>query len=113
GYGAWSLIVANIVQSVCLLIMAASLGKQSIWPCFGIRENRDLCRVASGEMLNNVVNFTAENLHFFAAGKWLGASALGLFNRSFYLMHLPVMHFSIALWSVMFPLYSKIQDDIP
>jgi O-antigen/teichoic acid export membrane protein len=64
-------------------------------------------------MLNNVVNFGGENLHFFAVGKWLGASALGLFNRSFYLMHLPVVQFSFALWSVMFPLYSKIQDDIP
>jgi len=113
GYGAWSLIAANIVQPLCLLALAVPLGKQTIWPCFGVREYRDLCRVASGEMLNNVVNFGAENLHFFAIGKWLGASALGLFNRSFYLMHLPVMHFSFALQSVMFPLYSKIQDDIP
>jgi O-antigen/teichoic acid export membrane protein len=113
GYGAWSLIAANIVQPLCLLALAVPLGKQSIWPSLGVREYRDLCRVASGEMLNNVVNFTAENLHFFVTGKWLGAAALGLFNRSFYLMHLPVQHFSIALWSVTFPLYAKIQGDIP
>jgi O-antigen/teichoic acid export membrane protein len=113
GYGAWSLIVANIVQPLCLLALAVPLGNQSIRPLFGILEYRDLCRVACGEMLNNVVNFGAENLHFFTVGKWLGASALGLFNRSFYLMHLPVMYFSFALWNVMFSLYSKIQDDIP
>ena len=113
GYGAWSLIAANIVQPLCLLALAVPLGKQAICPCFGLREYRDLCRVASGEMLNNVVNFGAENLHFFVVGKWLGASALGFFNRSFHLMHLPVIYFSFALWSVMFPLYSKIQDDIP
>jgi lipopolysaccharide exporter len=113
GYGAWSLIAANIVQPLCLLALAVPFGKQSIRPCFGVREYRDLCRVACAEMLNNVVNFTAENLHFFVTGKWLGAAALGLFNRSFYLMHLPVMHFSFALWSVMFPLYAKIQGDIP
>ena len=113
GYGAWSLIIANIVQPLCLVVLAVVLGKQSMWPFLGVREYRDLCRVASAEMLNNVVNYTAENLHFFVIGKWLGASALGLFNRSFYLMHLPVMHFSFALWSVMFPLYSKIQDDMP
>jgi hypothetical protein len=113
GYGAWSLIAANIVQPLCLVALAVPFGKQSVRPRFGVREYRDLCRVASAEMLNNVVNFVAENLHFFAIGKWLGASALGLFNRAFYLMHLPVMHFSFALWSVMFPLYSKIQGDIP
>src|SRR5262245_49540124 len=61
GYGAWSLIAANIVQPLCLLALAVPLGKQTIWPCFGVREYRDLCRVASGEMLNNVVNFGAEN----------------------------------------------------
>ena len=95
GYGAWSLITANIVQPLCLVALAVPFGQQSIRPCFGVREYRDLCRVASAEMLNNVVNFAADNLHFFAVGKWLGASALGLFNRSFYLMQLPVMHFSI------------------
>jgi O-antigen/teichoic acid export membrane protein len=113
GYGAWSLIVANIVQPICLLALAVPLGKQSIWPSLGVREYRDLYRVASAEMLNNIVNFTAENLHFLVTGKWLGAAGLGLMNRSFYLMHLPVQHFAIALWSVTFPLYAKIQGDIP
>src|SRR5262249_16763461 len=113
GYGAWSLIAANIAQPLCLLALAVPFGKQSIRPFFRVREYRDLCRVASAEILNNIVNFTADNLHFFVTGKWLGAAALGLFNRSFYLMHLPVQHFSIALWSVTFPLYAKIQGDIP
>src|SRR5262249_27668553 len=100
-------------QPLCLVALSVPLGKQSIRPYFGVREYRDLYQVASGEMFNNIVNFAAENIHFFAIGKWLGESALGLFNRSFYLMHLPVMHFSFALWSVMFPLYSTIQKDIP
>jgi O-antigen/teichoic acid export membrane protein len=113
GYGAWSLIAANIVQPFCLVALAVPIGKQSIRPSFGISEYRDLCRMATAEMLNNVVNFAAENLHFFAVGKWLGAAALGLFSRAFYLMHLPVMHFSVALWSVTFPFYAKIQSDIP
>jgi PST family polysaccharide transporter len=113
GFGGWSLIAANIVQPLCLVALTVSFGRQSVRPCFRLREYHDLCRVASAEMLNNVVNFAAENLHFITIGKWLGASALGLFNRSFYLMHLPVMHFSFALWSVMFPLYAKIQGDIP
>ena len=113
GYGAWSLIAANIGQPLCLVLLALPLGNQSICPSLGLREYRDLCRVAAGEMLNNIVNFTAENLHFFVTGKWLGASALGLFNRSFYAMQLPVQHFTVTLWSVTFPLYAKIQGDIP
>ena len=112
-YGAWSLVAANIVQPFCLLLLALYFGKQPFRPILGIQEYRDLARVASAEMLNNVVNFAASNLPFFAIGKWFGASALGLFNRSFHLMDLPVRHFSIALGSVMYPLYAKIQEDIP
>ena len=113
GYGAWSLIAANITQPLCLFALAVIFGGQSPRPWFGVRAYRDLSRVASGDMLNNVVNYAADNLHFLVIGKWLGASALGLFNRSFNLMDLPVKHFSIALGSVMFPMYAKIQRDIP
>ena len=37
GYGAWSLIAANIVQPLCLVALAVPFGQQSIWPCFGVR----------------------------------------------------------------------------
>ena len=113
GYGAWSLVAANIVQPLSLLVFAAYFGNQSLRPWFQMAEYRDLSRVASAEMLNNMVNFVAENLHFFVIGKWLGAAPLGLFSRSYNLMHLPVKHFSFALSNVMFPIYAKMQDDIP
>jgi PST family polysaccharide transporter len=93
--------------------MCLFFGRQPFWPHFGVCEYRDLFRVASAEILNNLVNYTADNLPFIVIGKWLGATALGLFNRSFNFMHLPVKHFSIALGSVTFPVYAKIQRDIP
>ncbi|MEX0801931.1 MAG: lipopolysaccharide biosynthesis protein, partial [Candidatus Binatia bacterium] len=112
-YGVWSLVAANIVQLFLLFALGIHFGKQPILPYFRIQEYRDLFRVASAEMLNNLINFAAENLHFFVIGKWLGAAALGFFNRSYHLMHLPVKHFSFGLSSVMFPLYAKIQGDVP
>ena len=74
GYGAWSLIAANVAQPICFVALAVPFGRQSIRPLLAISEYRDLCRVASAEMLNNVVNFAAENLHFFVIGRWLGAA---------------------------------------
>jgi PST family polysaccharide transporter len=113
GYGAWSLVAANIVQPLCLIVQALYLTRLPIWPYFHLQEYSDLIHVASAEMLNNLTNYMAENLDFFVIGKWLGAAALGLYNRSFYLTTLPVSQFSAGLSSVMFPLYSKIQGDIP
>lgn len=113
GYGVWSLVAANIVQPLCLAVLAIYLTRQPVWPYLGAQEYCDLIRIASAEVLNTITNYTAVNLDFFVIGKWVGASALGLYNRSFYLMLLPVTNFSTALLNVMFPLYAKIQEDIP
>jgi len=82
-------------------------------PYFRPQEYRDLLRLGSAEVLNNATNFFAENLDFLVMGRWLGVSALGLYNRCFYLTTMPVSQFSAGLSSVMFPLYSKIQGDVP
>lgn len=113
GYGVWSLVAANMLQPLCLAVLAVYVTRQPVRPYFGAQAYRDLCRVASAEVLNNVTNYLAENFDFFVIGKCIGASALGLYTRSFYVMRLPVTHFSVALSSVMFPLYAKIQEDVP
>jgi PST family polysaccharide transporter len=113
GYGAWSLIAANIVQACCVLGLGVMITKQSLWPYFRLQEYRDLFRFASADALNNVVNFTAENLPHVVVAKWLSATALGLYNRSFSLMDLPVRYFSFALSSVLFPVFAKMQRDVP
>jgi O-antigen/teichoic acid export membrane protein len=113
GYGAWSLVAANIIQPLCLMALGIYFIKEPVAPHLHLQEYRDLFRFAFAELLNNVVNFCAENAQFVVIGKWLGASALGLYNRSFHLMHVPVRYFSFALFSVIFPVYSKIQNDIP
>lgn len=113
GYGAWSLVVANTVQPFCVLFLGLFFVKSSVWPYFGLQEYRDLFRVASAEVLNNSVNYAAENLPFAVIAKWLGASALGLYSRAFNLMDLPVRYFTVALSSVLFPAYARIQRDVP
>jgi O-antigen/teichoic acid export membrane protein len=113
GYGVWSLVAANVVQPLCLLLPALYFIKQPISPYFGLGEYRDLLRFAFAESLNNVINFAAEYLQFVIIGKCLGTSALGLYNRSFHVMNLPVRYISLALSSVMFPVYSRIQGNVP
>jgi lipopolysaccharide exporter len=113
GYGAWSLVIAHVVQSLCEATLLIYMTKQPVRLYLGLREYRDLFGFASAEVLNNVVNYIAENLDFFVTGKWLGAYMLGLYSRSFYLTTMPIMRFSAALSSVIFPLYAKIQGDIP
>jgi PST family polysaccharide transporter len=111
GFGVWSLVAANVLQPLCLASLAIIVTSQSMRPFFRMREFLDLFPLASAEVLNNVTNYIAENLHFFVVGKWLGAFALGLYSRSFYLMYSPLYNFSAMLFSVMFPLLSQVQAD--
>ena len=112
GFGVWSLVAANVLQPLCLASLALIVTRQSIKPFFRRREFLDLFPLASAEVLNNLTNYLADNLHFFVVGKWLGAYALGLYSRSFYLMSSPVNNFAAMVFSVMFPLFSQIQGDV-
>ena len=111
GYGVWSLVAANVLQPLCLASLAIIVTNHSMRPIFRIRELLDLLPLASAEVLNNITNYLADNLHFFVVGKWLGAFALGLYSRSFYLMYSPLNNFAAMLFSVMFPLLSQVQAD--
>jgi len=111
GFGVWSLVAANVLQPLCLASLAIIVTSQSMRPLFRRREFLDLFPLASAEVLNNVTNYIAENLHLFFVGRWLGAFAFGLYSRSFYLMYSPLNNFAAMLFSVMFPLLSQVQRD--
>jgi O-antigen/teichoic acid export membrane protein len=67
--------------AVLSLILALHLMQPPLYPFRAVQEYHHLFRVATAEVLNNVTNYFNENLDFFVLGKWLGASALGLYNR--------------------------------
>ena len=113
GYGVWSLVAANVVQLFCLAALAIYLTRHPVWPYFRPKEYRDLLRVGSAAALNNMTNYVAVNLDFFVIGKWMGASALGLYNRAFYLVGIPAKNMSGALANVLFPVYAQVQGDLP
>src|SRR5439155_1752147 len=48
---------------------------------------------------------------YFVVGRTLGPEALGLYNRAFVLMQLPVTAVINALDRVLLPVLSKVQDD--
>jgi O-antigen/teichoic acid export membrane protein len=112
GLGIWSLIAAHIIRLLCMATLGIWSTKQPLKPYFGVREYRELFRVASGDMLNNLTQYMAQNFSYFVIGRYLGASSLGLYRRSSDFVNLHLSQFSTGLSSVMFPLYSTIQGDV-
>jgi O-antigen/teichoic acid export membrane protein len=58
-----------------------------------------------------VINYAAANVDFFVIGRRLGAADLGYYTRAYGLITLPVTQLSRVIMSVLFPAFSRIQDD--
>lgn len=59
----------------------------------------------------NVVNYWARNGDNLLIGRFVGASELGLYNRAYMLMLMPVSQVTGVLGRVLLPVFSTMQDD--
>ncbi|MEJ5914132.1 MOP flippase family protein [Pseudokineococcus sp. 1T1Z-3] len=111
GAGAYALVYGPLVTSA-----AASVGSFAAvrWvPRHFISPTslRELWRFSGGLLGFNVVNYWGRNVDNLLVGRELGAAPLGLYNRAYNLMLLPIAQITGALGRVMFPALSAMQGD--
>ncbi|GAA2030224.1 lipopolysaccharide biosynthesis protein [Pseudokineococcus marinus] len=111
GAGAYALAYGPLVTSA-----AASIGSFAAvrwWPRHFIsgRSLRELWRFSGGLLGFNVVNYWGRNADSLLVGRVLGAAPLGLYNRAYNLMLLPITQVTAALGRVMFSALSAMQGD--
>jgi len=61
---------------------------------------------------NRILSYLVRNSDDFFIGRVIGASALGLYNRAYMLMMLPMGNITSVISNVLFPSWSRMQDDI-
>jgi PST family polysaccharide transporter len=111
GAGVWSLVGQSISASLLT----------STFRCVSCRwlPKAIFCRSALKEIWSfsgslygfNFINYwsrTADNL---LVGRFFGAPALGVYNRAYALMLLPITQINSVISQVIFPVFSSIQDD--
>jgi len=111
GFGVWSMAWAGIVQS---LARASLLIAQAGWrPALGWdrRALRELIGFGSGLTVKRFLNYCASNVDNFVIGRRLSPTDLGFYTRAYGLMTLPLTQLSRVIMSVLFPAFSRIQDD--
>jgi PST family polysaccharide transporter len=59
----------------------------------------------------NIFNYFARNADKFLIGRFLGSQDLGYYDLAYRLMLFPLQGISAVIGRVMFPLYSRMQDD--
>jgi O-antigen/teichoic acid export membrane protein len=111
GFGVWSLVYMNIVQSI---IVAMLHWVRSDWYPIAIFDKERLqhhFKFGYKLMFSTVLDVSFENIYTIVIGRFFSASQLAFYNRAQSVQMLPVQNISGALHKVTYPLFAQIQND--
>lgn len=111
GHGAWSLVYQMLAGNFALTLL--------LWGASGWRPSRQFdwaeVRSVMSFSLNltgaSIFNYFARNADKLLIGRFLGSQDLGYYDLAYRLMQYPLQSISAVIGRVMFPLYSRMQDD--
>ena len=113
GGGAWALIVQQLAfysVSLVLLWRFSKWRPRLMYSRDSLRELRRFGGNVSGTMLMEQLTQNSDNV---LVGRFLGASALGLYSFGYSLIMLPFTRITSPLYQVLYPVFSRVQDDRP
>ncbi len=111
GAGVWSLVVAVIAEITTSVSLYSILsGWHPHWHFSG-RELRLVSAYSANLTGSNVVHYFMRNIDKALIGRFLGAAALGYYGVAYGLMMYPLYNVSFNLGNVLFPAFSRIQDE--
>lgn len=112
GAGVWSLVGAVLVHSVLRTTLYYAAARHSLRPMLRWEPYRALYGFGSRSTALRLMEVLGTNIHTFAIARYASTAALGLFSRAYYLVMLPIgPYFMEALSGVLFPGFSRIQQD--
>ncbi len=111
GFGVWSLVLGRLSTTIISSIMTLRKVPPVLKFTIGKKEFKDLFSFGSGVSLSKLLNYAGNNVDNLLIGKFIGSNPLGLYNRAYNLMTLPISKISSGIYNVLFPAFSKVQDN--
>jgi teichuronic acid exporter len=112
-YGVWSLVVSALVNTA---VISLFLWITSDWypkRLFSTEKFQQHFHYGYKLTLSSMLDIIFTNIYQIIIGRYYSPAQVGYYTRANSLMMLPVSNVSGALSRVIFPLFSKVQDDIP
>lgn len=111
GFGVWSLVFANVANSA-----ASTAGywmAERFRPGFSFdkAEIASIAKFSSNLSAFGLVNYAYRNADNLVVGKMLGSAPLGFYSMAYNMMLTPLQNISAVIAQVLFPAFSRIQDD--
>lgn len=112
GLGLWALIwgqvAEGVIRSLLLIFFARKFPKLK----FNYERFKEIFSYSLGFTVAKLGNYTALQGDFVVAGRWLGASALGVYSRAYQFLNMPATLFGSVIDQVLFPAMATVQDDL-
>jgi O-antigen/teichoic acid export membrane protein len=111
GGGAWAIILQLVANSVLLLALLWIADPWRPTRRFSWSSLRSIASFTTHNSGTNILRYVERNADNLLIGRYLGATALGVYSIAYNLMLYPVTRFAEPVHQVLFPLLSRIQED--
>ena len=111
GYGVWSLVYGQIVSAVLTTVLIWLVFDWRPTFKFDLKIAWDLFSYGKHILASSIVAFIITNVDNAIIGKMLGMSSLGFYMIAYTISNLPATYITRLVDRVMFPTYSKLQND--
>ncbi|NOX88772.1 MAG: lipopolysaccharide biosynthesis protein [Calditrichaeota bacterium] len=111
GEGVWSFVFGIIGQESVLTLLSILAAGKIYLPGWNSEKLRELISFGSQVLGTRIIGYLNVNLPNLIIGRWLGTTALGFYSVGYQLVDFPVQRISKNVLRVMFPAFSKIQDE--
>lgn len=111
GFGVWALIGQSLLTTLTGVIISFRMVQWRPQLIFKKHLLKSHLRYSLPLLGDSSVNYWVRNIDNLLVGKFLGSVSLGIYNRAYSLMLLPVTQISATLSRVMFPSFALIQND--
>lgn len=112
GHGVWALVAQQLVAAFTMLVMLGMM-RPRWWPS-RYRRGTDMdgmIRFGGNMVGTQLIGYVANNTDTFIIGYRLGATPLGLYNRTFQLLMQPYNMVRVPLTRVALPVLSRLHDE--
>ncbi|TPE43056.1 lipopolysaccharide biosynthesis protein [Pontibacter mangrovi] len=111
-FGVWSLIIATLLQMTISAIGAYVVVRHNVLLQFRLEPYKPLFSYGSRMSFISFLEFLSQEFGTILIGRVLGSHKLGIYNRAYMLVNLPMYMLTRTFTKVVFPSFSKIQNDI-
>jgi O-antigen/teichoic acid export membrane protein len=111
-FGVWSLVYAYLLRRVVMFFLAWSITPYRPRFVFDMKISKDLLHFGKFIFGATLVGFGMANLDNFFIGSKLGADSLGYYAIAYNVSSITITHLAMLLNRVMYPVFSKMQDDL-